>query len=95
MQVYVRVKTGNGGEFLWGRNTFLDRYDLMMDVFQKYENGEKNWESESKVYIVGAVYTLSCILINKFSHKMKTTRRTAILYHVNSDFLDEHVHPHR
>ncbi|KAL4226051.1 hypothetical protein ACF0H5_014039 [Mactra antiquata] len=47
-QIFVKAATSEGGEFLWGRDQFFDRLDLMMSIFQKYVNGEDDWEPKTQ-----------------------------------------------
>ncbi|XP_052778421.1 kinesin-like protein KIF28P [Mya arenaria] len=47
-QIYIRVLSGEGGEFLWNREHFIERLDLMMAMYQRYEAGEADWEPSTK-----------------------------------------------
>ncbi|XP_053376862.1 kinesin-like protein KIF28P [Mercenaria mercenaria] len=48
LQVFIRVDTTEGGQFLWGKNHFQDRFDLMMEVFRNFERGLEDWEPKTK-----------------------------------------------
>ena len=61
-QVYIRVITAEGGEFIWGRDHFLDRFDLMMTIFQKYEVGDHDWNPTNQVYPACS----TCLLLSMY-----------------------------